>query len=103
LLDVQLVVKESCLMPQRKARKKDLVRSRLRRVLNRRRKRAAQQAIKAALAAAAAKDSQALEAAVRQAQSALDKAAQHGPLHKRAAARRKARLMRRIGQVMGTA
>ncbi len=90
-------------MPQTKTRKKSLQRARLRTSLNRRRKRLAHDAVRSALDAARAGDEQELDAAVRKAQQALDRACQKGPYHGNAAARKKARMMARIGRLRGQA
>ncbi|MBC7286896.1 MAG: 30S ribosomal protein S20 [Armatimonadetes bacterium] len=85
-------------MPQEKSREKDLRRSLFRRRLNRLRKTAMKRAIKEALAAAREGASD-LPEKIATAQRAIDRAAAKGPLHKRTAARKKARLMRRIWQL----
>lgn len=90
-------------MPQSKSRKKSLKRARLRTSLNRRRKRAAHDAVRSALDTARAGDEQEMEAAVRKAQQALDRACQKGPYHRNAAGRKKARLMARIQRLRGHA
>ena len=89
-------------MPQRKSRKKDLRRSLFRRRLNRLRKMAMKRAIREALAAAQSGAAD-LPEKIRAAQRAIDLAAAKGPLHKRAAARRKARVMRRIAALTAAA
>jgi len=86
-------------MPQLKSRKKSLRRDIKRRILNRARKRAMKAAIKAALEAARSGDEEQLQQAIAEAYRMIDRAAQKGPLHKRAAARRKARLIAAIERI----
>jgi small subunit ribosomal protein S20 len=90
-------------MPQIKSREKDLRHSLKRRRLNRDRKRAMRAAVRAALEAVPAGTPEGVEAAVRGAQRAIDLADQKGPLHARAAARKKSQLMRRVAALKADA
>lgn len=80
-------------MPQGKSRKKDLRQARARYAENRLLKHSMKLAVRAAREQS---DPQADEVAA--AYKALDKAAKRGLIHSRTAARRKARLMRRLNQ-----
>ncbi len=78
-------------MPQTKSRKKDLRQARARRQRNLKVKRAYRKAVRAAREAG-----ETVGPEVSQAYKALDKAAKTHVLHPRAAARRKARLMKAL-------
>jgi small subunit ribosomal protein S20 len=65
------------------------------------RRAAAKTEVKDALQAAAAGDAEATATAVAIASSALDRAAKVGAIHPNAAARRKSRLIRKVGSVLG--
>lgn len=83
-------------MPQLASSKKALRQSLRRRDRNRARKKAMKLASRAALDAAQAGDAESLGAALTTAQKTIDKAARSGAIHKRTAARRKSRLMKRV-------
>jgi small subunit ribosomal protein S20 len=83
-------------MPQSKSREKDLRRSLQRRTANRNRKREMRAAVRDALAVAAKGTEAEVADAVKAAQRNIDLAEQKGPLHARAAARRKSRLVARV-------
>jgi small subunit ribosomal protein S20 len=78
-------------MANLKSSKKDLRRSNKRRAFNQSVKSSLKTYIKKVRTAAAGGDADTTKQAVVQAQSALDKAARHGVIHKNAAARRKSR------------
>lgn len=75
-----------------KSSKKDLRRSAKRRASNIAAKSALKTYVKKVRVAAAAHDAEATSTALTKAVSALDKAAQHGVIHKNQAARRKSRI-----------
>ncbi len=85
-------------MPQSKSMKKRLRQSQPRRIRNIGRKRAIKLSTRRTLDAATAGDADATREALSGAFKALDKAAQRGVIHKKTAARRKARLHKRIAQ-----
>ena len=80
---------------------KHLRQTRTRTLRNRIRKKAMKQAIREVLQAAEAGDAEAVKAALREAQRAMDKAAQRGVIHKNTASRRKARLVARARELLG--
>jgi small subunit ribosomal protein S20 len=80
-------------MPQRKHMAKHLRQTAGRTYRNRLRKRTIKSEMRELLDAARAGDAEAVAAGMPGAQKALDKAAQRGVIHKRTAARRKARLV----------
>ncbi len=86
-------------MPQLKSRKKSLRRDIKRRILNRARKRAMKAAIKRALEVARTGTDEELQEAIAEAYRMIDRAAQKGPLHRHAAARKKSRLMVQITKI----
>ncbi len=79
---------------------KDIKRNEKRRLRNRSAKSAMKTFIKKAKAAAASGDSEAVQKALAQACSAIDKTAERGIIHKNQAARRKSRLMRYVNQLL---
>jgi len=83
-------------MPQTKSREKDLRRSLQKRTLNRNRKREMRGAVRDALAAAEKGTEAEVADALKTAQRNIDLAEQKGPLHPRAAARKKSRLVARV-------
>ena len=85
-------------MPNIKSVKKDVIRSRQRRLRNQAAKSEIKTYLKKTHAAIAAGDAQALSQTLSKAVSVVDKAAKRGIIHKNAAARRKSRLMRRVAQ-----
>ena len=87
-------------MPNIKSVKKDVLRSRVRRLRNQAVKSRIKTFVKKANALMASGEaSEAVPDMVSQTISVVDKAAKHGIIHKNAAARRKSRLMRRAYQV----
>lgn len=83
-------------MPNIKSVKKDVLRSRERRLRNQAVKSRIKTFIKKAnMLMASGSDMEAIAPMVSQTVSVVDKAAKHGIIHKNAAARRKSRLMRR--------
>ncbi|GBC95508.1 30S ribosomal protein S20 [bacterium HR16] len=79
---------------------KDIKRNEKRRLRNKSAKSAMKTFIKKAKAAAASGDVQAIQKALAQACSAIDKTAERGIIHKNQAARRKSRLMRYVNQLL---
>ena len=88
-------------MPQRKHMAKHLRQTSARTYRNRLRKRAIKSETRTLLDAARAGDAGAVDAALRAVQKTLDKAAQRGVIHKRTAARRKARLVAQAKGMLG--
>ncbi len=82
-------------MPNIKSVKKDVIRSRERRLRNNAVKSRIKTFVKKANALITAGDAEAIAPVLAQTVSVVDKAAKHGIIHKNAAARRKSRLMRR--------
>ncbi len=80
---------------------KHLRQTRTRTLRNRIRKKAMKQAIREVLQAAEAGDADAVTAGLREAQKAMDKAAQRGVIHRNTARRRKARLVARARELLG--
>ncbi len=90
-------------MPNIKSVKKDVIRSRQRRLRNQAAKSQIKTFVKKAHTAIAAGAAETIAAAVPQAVSVVDKAAKRGIIHKNQAARRKSRLMRRAAQAAAAA
>lgn len=86
-------------MPNIKSVKKDVIRSRQRRLRNQAVKSRIKTFVKKTHTAIAAGDAAAVAEILSQTVSAVDKAAKRHIIHKNAAARRKSRLMRRAAQV----
>jgi small subunit ribosomal protein S20 len=86
-----------------KSSKKDILYSRRRRLRNLNWKSRAKTAIRKARTAIAASDASGAQGLSRQAARLLDKAAAKGIIHKRQAARRKSRLMRRLARLSSAA
>ena len=87
-------------MPNIKSVKKDVLRSRARRLRNQAVKSRIKTFVKKANALMASGEmSESMPAMISQTVSVVDKAAKHGIIHKNAAARRKSRLMRRAHQI----
>lgn len=86
-------------MANLKSSKKDILSSRKRRLRNLAWRSRAKTAIRKARAALAASDATLAQGLSRQAARLLDKAAAKGIIHKRQAARRKSRLMRRLAKL----
>ena len=86
-------------MPNIKSVKKDVIRSRQRRLRNQAAKSEIKTFVKKTNAAIAAGDAAAVDQVMSKTVSVVDKAAKRGIIHKNAAARRKSRLMRRAAQV----
>lgn len=84
-------------MPNIKSSIKDLKRSRKRAIRNADVRTGIKTAIKKARAATAGGDAEAARAQTQAAARLLDKAVSKGAIHKRAAARRKSRLAKRLG------
>jgi len=88
-------------MPRKKAAKKDLLQNKKRALLNKEKKLNIKFLTKKCTKAIEAKEQpQALEV-YRQAQKAIDKASKTKTLHKKTAARRKSRLMKKINKAAG--
>jgi small subunit ribosomal protein S20 len=85
-------------VPNIKSVKKDVIRSRQRRLRNQAAKSEIKTYVKKTAAAIASGDAAAVSAALTKATSVVDKAAKRGIIHKNAASRRKSRLMRRAAQ-----
>ena len=85
-------------MPNIKSVKKDVIRSRQRRLRNQAAKSQIKTFVKKANTAITGGVAETVVAAVTQAVSVVDKAAKRGIIHKNQAARRKSRLMRRAAQ-----
>ena len=85
-------------MPNIKSVKKDVIRSRQRRLRNQAAKSQIKTFVKKTNAAIAAGDAAAISEVLSKTVSVVDKAAKRGIIHKNAAARRKSRLMRRAAQ-----
>lgn len=83
-------------MPQTKSMEKRLRQTEKRKYRNIGRKKAMKVAVRATLDAAKAGDESAVKDSLRLAFKAVDKAAQRGVIHKKTAARRKARLVRQV-------
>lgn len=79
---------------------KDIKRNQKRRLRNKSAKSAMKTFIKKARLAAASGNTEALQQALAQACSAIDKTAERGIIHKNQAARRKSRLMRYVNQIL---
>ena len=90
-------------MPNIKSVKKDVIRSRQRRLRNQAAKSQIKTFVKKTNAAIAAGDAAAISEVLSKTVSVVDKAAKRGIIHKNAAARRKSRLMRRAAQAAATA
>ena len=90
-------------MPNIKSVKKDVIRSRERRLRNQATKSRIKTFVKKAHTAIAAGEATAITAALSQTISVVDKAAKRGIIHKNAASRRKSRLMRRAFQATAAA
>lgn len=82
-------------MPNIKSVKKDVIRSRQRHLRNQAAKSRIKTFVKKTHAAITAGDADALQSVLSQTISVVDKAAKRGIIHKKAAGRRKSRLMRR--------
>ena len=87
-------------MPQRAQMKKHLRQTRTRTLRNRRRRQAMKDSVRQVLDAARAGDEAAVREAMPEAQKAIDKAAHRGILHGNTAARRKARLVSRVRDML---
>ena len=85
-------------MPNLKASKKDMIRSRVRRVRNQAWKSRVKTAVRSAREAIAGEDQTVATEATRTACRLLDKAATKGAVHRRQAVRRKARLAQRLAK-----
>ena len=85
-------------MPNLKSSKKDMIRSRRRRVRNQAWKSRVKTAVRSAREAIAGGDQTVATEVTRTACRLLDKAATKGAVHKRQAVRRKARLARRLAK-----
>ena len=90
-------------MPNIKSVKKDVIRSRQRRLRNQAAKSEIKTFVKKTNAAIAAGDAAAVDQVMSKTVSVVDKAAKRGIIHKNAAARRKSRLMRRAAQAAAAA
>ena len=87
-------------MPQLPSSEKAQRQSLKRRDRNRARKRTMKLTRRTAVDLAVAGDAENLPAAISAAQKAADKAARSGAIHKKTAARRKSRMMKRINQAL---
>ena len=85
-------------MPNLKSSKKDMIRSRRRRVRNQAWKSRVKTAVRSAREAIAGEDQTVATEATRTACRLLDKAATQGAVHRRQAVRRKGRLARRLAK-----
>jgi small subunit ribosomal protein S20 len=85
-------------LPNLKSSKKDMIRSRRRRVRNQAWKSRVKTAVRSAREAIAGEDQTVATEATRTACRLLDKAATKGAVHRRQAVRRKARLARRLAK-----
>lgn len=85
-------------MPNLKSSKKDMIRSRRRRVRNQAWKSRVKTAVRSAREAIAGEDQTVATEATRTACRLLDKAATKGAVHRRQAVRRKARLAQRLAK-----
>lgn len=90
-------------MPNIKSVKKDVIRSRQRRLRNQSAKSQMKTFVKKANVAIAGGDSEVIAQTLSQTTSVIDRIAKRGIIHKNAAARRKSRLMRRAAQATAAA
>lgn len=87
-------------MPQRAQMSKHMRQTRKRTLRNRRRRKDMKEAVRQVLEAAQAGNEEAVREAMPVAQKAIDKAAKRGILHDNTAARRKARLVARVRDML---